>query len=182
MGDICKLGLHVLLKFWLGVSMLMRLELLLPKVPVWFSHCCVNSRKLNQRAENVSLACFKLTLPSVPRMPELASSATPYPRLYWFVHILSATFIHTESICWMKFFFNTWYLLWPKPWIFQISLLWIQHKNEPPQDQKGAWTRNFTCMAADKWKPGTHSHISKNWLHMATVHHSSQRIPWNKPL
>lgn len=79
-------------------------------------------------------------------------------------------------------FFNTWCLLWPKPWIFQISLLWIQHKNEPPQDQKGAWTRNFTCMAADKWKPGTHSHISKNWLHMATVHHSSQRIPWNKPL
>lgn len=38
-------------------------------------------------------------------------------------------------------FFNTWCLLWPKPWIFQISLLWIQHKNESPQDQKGAWTK-----------------------------------------
>lgn len=147
MGDICKLGLHVLLKFWLGVSMLIRLELLLPKVPLWFSHCCVNSRKLNQRAENVSLACFKLTLPSVPRMPEFASSATPYPRLYWFVHILSATFIHTESICWMKYFFLTpdaFYDQNPEiskshSYGYNIKMSHPKTKREPEQGTSLAW-------------------------------------------
>ena len=84
MGGICKLGLHVLLKIGLGVRVLVRVELLLTRTPLppLFSHRCVNSRELNQKAENVSLACIKLTLSSVPRTLEFASSAVPYPRLH----------------------------------------------------------------------------------------------------